>query len=209
MKFSDPRTSVGPSLLPVSLSLFILNIAIHFFDELKDEQYFIYGHASYGTIIHLGQYWRLLTYQFLHADLIHLGFNMYALWAFGHYVESYWRKWWKFLAFYLISGCAGALSYIALLHLGLLQGNPWTPLVGASGSIYAILVGVAVLAPNSYVRPMFISQPMPLKTFALLLIGVGVVVVWSNGANAGGEAAHLGGALLGYILMKNSMHLRR
>lgn len=209
MRFSEPRASYSPSLPPVCLSLLVINIAIHFFNDLKADQYIIHGHASYGKVIYLGEYWRLLTYQFLHADFFHLGFNMYALWAFGRYIEFYWKEWWKFLLFYLISGCAGALLYMALLHIGLLQGNPWNRLVGASGSIYAILVGVAVLAPNSSIRTIFTSHPMPLKTFALILLAVGVLVVLTNGHNAGGEAAHLGGALIGYILMKNSLLLRR
>ncbi len=209
MQWNQQQASQGQHLPPVCLSLLVINIAVHLFNPLKDDLYLEYGHASYGTIIELGQYWRLITYQFLHGDFVHLAFNMYALWAFGHYVEAYWRSWWKFLLFYLVSGCAGAIAYMTLLHLGILSGSPWTPLVGASGSIYAILAAVTVLAPNAYVRPMFLSQPMPLKTFALILIGVGALVILSDGFNAGGEAAHLGGALIGYLLMKNSLTLRR
>lgn len=217
-----PNMPRQPSRLdgaPVVKWLMIINIAIFLIDVLwkASGELFgplgAYGHFSVGTVFEHGQVWRFLTFQFLHGSVGHLFFNMFALYMFGAFVEQWWGSR-KFVVFYLASGCSGALFYSLLYSLGLFGKDAinlgggfalpaeYIPLVGASAGIYACLIGVAVIAPNLQIRLLFPPIPMKMRTFALGILGIAVLVTFMNWSNAGGEAGHLGGAILGFILMK-------
>lgn len=158
-----------------------------------------FGHFSATLAIYHVQIWRFITFQFLHANLMHLLFNMFALWMFGPLIESYLGRT-RYLAFYLLCGIAGAVSYLILWRLHILVTDPWIPLIGASAGIFGVLIAGARIAPNIEVLVMGII-PMSLRTMAWALIAIAVYTVFTSGTNAGGEAAHLGGAALGYVLI--------
>ncbi len=194
---------------PVVKWLLIINVAVFLLDwglevaTQKLSPLFQIGYFSIETGIMNLQIWRLLTFQFLHADFFHILFNMYALYMFGPIIERWWRSR-AFLAFYLICGAAGALFFSLLWALpGVLPNmDPGIPLVGASAGIFGVLFAVAVVNPAGRIILLFPPIPMSMRTFSLLLLGIGLFIVISNGHNAGGEAGHLGGALAGFLLMK-------
>ncbi len=203
-----PSFSFGPSLDKSSFTfkLLIINIIVFFVDNLflRDPHTKIgllenIGHFSAQTAILDFQIWRFFTFQFLHADAGHLLGNMIALYFFGYMVEQYFGSK-RFLAFYLLSGAAGALAYIVLWQFGFYGASVVTPLVGASAGIYAILIAGAKIAPNTKVLLMMII-PVSLKTLAWGLIAYNTFNVLTEGSNAGGQAGHLGGAALGYFLL--------
>ena len=178
-------------------------------------------HFSTKQVIGGGQLWRLIGFQFLHADLFHLAFNMIALFFFGPLVEQYLGGK-RYLAFYLLCGIAGGLLYL-ILNLagylwvdqfgfpempGLLFNATGTPLIGASAGVFGVLIGGAFLAPNVLVL-LFFVLPMRLSTLAWVLIAISVVSIFFGAANAGGEAAHLGGALAGFGLIRHPDRLHR
>lgn len=156
-----------------------------------------------------GQLWRLFTFQFLHAGWMHILFNMYGLFLFGPFVERWWRSK-PFLGFYLICGVAGALLYALLANTGILpppRNAPgvdmnMVPLVGASAGIFGILIAVAIIAPEGRIMLLIPPIPMKLRTFAIVFIGIELVILFTNSNNAGGSAGHLGGALMGFLFMK-------
>jgi membrane associated rhomboid family serine protease len=189
---------------PFTKWLLIINIAIYALD------FFGAGNNSFGRLTPYGafeisacfdfhQYWRLLSFQFLHASPMHLIFNMFAIYMFGGMVERVLGSK-RFAAYYLLCGVSGALFYTLLALVGWL-GMGW--LVGASAGIFGILVALIVIAPDMQVMLIFPPIPMKMKTFGMVILGIGVYTVLTSGNNAGGEAGHLGGALLGFILMKN------
>jgi membrane associated rhomboid family serine protease len=190
----------------VNTWLIVINVIVFLLDQSMNGALTILGYFSFTTaIIHL-QLWRFITFQFLHANVQHIFFNMLSLYFFGPIVEAYLGTR-RYLAFYLISGIGGGLGYIALYYLGFLQGDPRTPLVGASAGIFGVLIGAAQIAPDVRVMMMFPPIPMRLKTMAWVFIGIAIYTVYSNGNNAGGQAAHLGGALIGFILIRNTRWL--
>jgi membrane associated rhomboid family serine protease len=164
----------------------------------------VYGWFSVTTALGHLQLWRLVTFQFLHAGFDHILFNMIALFFFGPLIESYLGSR-RYLAFYLLCGVAGPIMYILLWQVGLLSGGPSTPLVGASAGIFGVLIAGATVAPNSEVL-IWGVLPMKLRTFAWVLLAIAAWTVFQHGAtgsnNAGGQAAHLGGAAAGYALIR-------
>jgi len=160
--------------------------------------------------------WRFVGFQFLHANLSHLLFNMMALYFFGPIVERYLGGK-RYLAFYLICGIAGGAMYLLLNFLGVqfpnahipfvLPNDPTTPLVGASAGIFGVIMAAAFLAPTAQVLLFFIL-PMPLRTLAYALVAMALLTIFFGFNNAGGEAGHLGGAIAGYWFIRHpdSLH---
>ncbi len=160
-----------------------------------------WGHFSTSTALTQLQLWRFLTFQFLHANLMHLIFNMFGLYVFGRMIESFLGPR-RYLTFYLLCGSMGAISYLLFWWLGVLVSAPWIPLVGASAGIFGVLIAGASIAPNATVLLLIPPIPIRLRTLAWVLIGIGLFTILSRGSNSGGEAAHLGGAALGYLLIR-------
>ncbi len=176
-------------------------------------------HFSTKKVIGGAQLWRLIGFQFLHANEYHLLFNMIGLFFFGPLVERYLgRK--RYLAFYLLCGMFGALLYL-VLNLGgyvlsellgysavpgLLFNATGTPLIGASAGVFGVLMAGAYLAPEVRVL-LFFLIPMRLATLAWGLVVISILSVLWNLNNAGGEAAHLGGAAGGFYFIRRPQSL--
>lgn len=179
-----------------------------------------YGHFStYEGMVHL-QVWRLVTYQFLHANITHLFFNMFGLWVFGGMVEGYLGSK-RYAAFYLTCGVFGGVSYLLLNFLGsglglnlpgVLIQDPRTPLIGASAGVFGVIMACAYIAPNAIVQLIFPPIPLKLSYMAYGYVGIAAVnLLWnsrSGANNAGGDAAHLGGAAAGWFFIRNAHLLR-
>jgi membrane associated rhomboid family serine protease len=161
-----------------------------------------WGAFSIADGVYRAQIWRWITFQFLHADIFHIFFNMLALYFFGPMLEQWWGRG-RFLAFYLACGLAGALLFVVMAMIpGFLDISAQSSLIGASGGVFGVLVGCAVIAPNQRVMLLFPPIPMKMRTLVLVFLGIAVFSVLVGARNGGGEAAHLGGAALGFVLMK-------
>lgn len=143
--------------------------------------------------------WSLLSYMFLHADFFHILFNMFALYWFGKlFLMFYSEK--QLVGLYLIGGFIGALFYIGAFNLFPYFNSalPEAAVLGASGSIMAIIIATAIQSPNMEMRMLFIGN-IKLKYIAAVAVLMSFFGITSN--NAGGEIVHLGGALAGYIFI--------
>ncbi|MEO8794292.1 MAG: rhomboid family intramembrane serine protease [Daejeonella sp.] len=170
--------------------------------------------------------WQLITYMFMHGGFAHILFNMFALFTFGTSIE-YIMGSKRFLNFYLITGL-GALGLQMLVQAlevynftGGISIDPntyqsadpnaiktlseiyFSPMVGASGAIFGLLIAFVVLFPNAELFIMFIPVPVKAKyiipVYILLELFLGVAQ-FSGDSIA--HFAHLGGALFGFILVK-------
>lgn len=161
--------------------------------------------------------WRLVTFQFLHANLTHLAFNMMGLYFVGGLVEQYLGSK-RYAAYYLTCGIFGAVAYLLLNFLGnyvfpnaripgLLFDDPAVPLVGASAGIFGVLMAAAYIAPNEIIHVMGIV-PARLKPAVYVFTAIAAVNLFWGSRNAGGEAAHLGGAAAGYFFIRRTHLLR-
>jgi membrane associated rhomboid family serine protease len=214
---ADP-TFRGVHPLSVTAWLIIINVVCYLFDcltthylvfpdgtRILHEPAYELGAFTVETAVFHLQLWRFLTFQFLHASYVHLGFNMLALFFFGPLIESYLGRR-RYLAFYLLCGIAGPMSYLLFygLHVSAAERN--AGLIGASAGVFGVLIAAAQVLPDAKVL-IYGIIPARLRTVAWVLLGIAVYTVFTNGRNAGGEAAHLGGAALGYLLIKNERWL--
>ena len=182
--------------------LIALNVALYVADVLSGRTLTAWGAFSAAEALYELQGWRFITFQFLHGGPGHLLFNMIALYFFGGAVEARLGRT-PFVVFYLASGTGGALTFLVLGKLGWLQAGAYTQLVGASAGVFGAVVAAAVLSPNSTVRLLFPPVTLRTRTLALIFVGLAVLTIWDRGENAGGEAAHLGGAAAGYLLVRS------
>jgi membrane associated rhomboid family serine protease len=188
--------------------------------------------------------WQILTHMFMHGNLMHILFNMFALWMFGTAVEQIFGMK-KFLIFYLLSGFGAALIQIAFLYYqfnsGLTQlidagisqtevlsvlkdgkydtrwltilgdsfksfmGAYSSPMVGASGAIFGVLVAFGMLFPESKLMLIFLPIPIKAKYFIPAIIALDLFSALSDKSifspSNTAYMAHVGGALTGFLLM--------
>lgn len=141
--------------------------------------------------------WSLLTYAVFHAGIFHLFFNMVVLHFSTRLFTTYFNQK-QLLGLYILGGIFAGLVYIiCYLFLPIFQNSAST-LVGASGSIMAILFATVTYNPYMELRLMFIGR-VKLWHIAAVIIALDLIQLPSS--NAGGHLAHLGGALFGYLFM--------
>ena len=143
------------------------------------------------------QPWQIVTYAFLHGNLSHLVFNMFGLYMFGADLERTWGTR-RLLAFYGVSVLFAAFAQLAV---SMLSGS-MAPTVGASGGLFGLLLGFAMLFPNRKIIPLIPPIPMPAWLYVLLygLIELGLGVTGSMSGVA--HFAHLGGILGGWLTIR-------
>jgi len=148
------------------------------------------------------RFWTPITYMFMHAGVMHILFNMLMLYWFGTIFEDFLGKK-RTLGLYFLGGLTGAALYIlcynTLPYFTHENAAATSTLVGASASVMAVIVATATQLPNYEISIIFIG-PVKLKWVVLFLLVLDFL--GTIGPNAGGEIAHLGGALIGFVYIK-------
>jgi membrane associated rhomboid family serine protease len=144
--------------------------------------------------------WTLITYFFTHLEFLHIIFNMLNLYWFGMLVREYLGDK-RLVNLYVLGGLVGGLFYLltynTIPYLQVRADN--SLMMGASGSVIAIIVAAATLLPN-YTFNLLLFGPIRIKYIAAVMVLLSIS--GATGGNAGGNIAHLGGALLGFLYIK-------
>lgn len=142
--------------------------------------------------------WTLITYMFTHFDFLHILFNMlWFYWFARFFLMVYNEK--QLLGLYITGGLAGAIIYLlAYNFIPFYASQEPNIILGASASVLAIVVAIAVTSPNYKINLMFIG-PVKLKYLALFAVIIDLISI--TGTNAGGHLAHLGGAAWGWVFI--------
>ena len=150
----------------------------------------------------LTRFWTPVTYMFMHSGIFHILFNMLWLYWMGQIFEEFLGEK-RTVGLYLLGGLAGALLYVASYNIfpAFTQSGAVlvSSAVGASAAVMAVIVGAATIAPDYTIVFMFIG-PVKLKWLVLVFLVIDYLGV--TGPNAGGEISHIGGALFGFIYVK-------
>tara|TARA_B100000530_G_C15934349_1_gene478379 strand:+ start:2696 stop:3565 length:870 start_codon:yes stop_codon:yes gene_type:complete len=154
--------------------------------------------ASFTTFIL--QPWSLISYFFLHLSFGHILWNMLFLYWFGKIIHDNIGNN-AVISLYILGGIIGGLSYMALFNIIPFYGDRVSEslMLGASAGVFSIVAGSATLLPNYTFYLLFLG-PVRIKYIALFYILLSFFDV--TGSNAGGEIAHIGGALIGYLFIK-------
>lgn len=154
--------------------------------------------ASLGTFIL--QPWSLITYFFLHMSFMHILWNMLFLYWFGKIINDNIGNN-ALISLYVLGGIIGGLFYMAIYNIVPYYGERVSDslMLGASAGVFSVVVGSATLMPN-YTFYLLLIGPVRIKYIALFYVLLSFFDV--AGTNAGGEIAHLGGAFIGYIYIR-------
>ena len=196
--------------------IIIINILVMIMTSLNGD--FMYEHFAlfYPTSPFL--HWsHPVTHMFMHVGFWHFFFNMYTLYIFGSVLERIWGTK-KFLVFYFVTGLGAAaihtgVEWMQMQHwLGeAAQGSmaaqtsihmlKMTPTVGASGAIYGVLMGYAMLYPDSVLTLIFPPISMKAKWFVLVFAAIELLTGVTGTGGGIAHFAHLGGLIFGFLLI--------
>ena len=146
--------------------------------------------------------WTIFTYAFAHSltDIFHILFNMLALYWFGKLFIEYLGSD-KLIALYVLGALAAGTVYLLFFNTipFFKERSAFDGMVGASGAVFAVMVAAATLLPNYTFFLLFLG-PVKIKYIAAVYLVISFL--GTVGSNAGGNIAHLGGALMGFIYIK-------
>ena len=201
---------------PAVKNIIIINILVMIMTSLN-ERFMIEHFALFYPTSPFFRWWQPVTHLFMHGGFMHIFFNMYAVYIFGSVLERIWGTK-KFLIYYFVTGLGAAL-----VHTGVewLQMQYWmaaaaegstaaltsihalkmTPTVGASGAVFGLLMGYAMLYPDSIMSLIFPPISMKAKWFVLIYAAI-ELLTGITGTGAGiAHFAHLGGLIFGFLLI--------
>ncbi len=150
-------------------------------------------------VVH-GWLWQLVTYAFLHEGVMHLLFNMLALWMFGATLEQDWRAK-HFLEFYFFCAIGAALTTVGVSYSGMPHVAPDTLTVGASGAVYGILLAFGMLYGDQEIM----LFPLPFLIKAKYFVAAIILIAIAGTVQGGGGIAylaHLGGLIFAFFYLK-------
>ena len=184
-------------LIYVNLGVFLLLKVLGVFFYLAGQAFPVYAWLSVPSVTEalIARPWTPITYMFLHKGFIHLLFNVLGLYWFGQ-LFLYHFEGRKLISVYLLGGLAGAVFYIVSYNIFPVFDSIYGLLLGASASVFAILVAVAFYDPDREIHLFFIGR-FPLKYVAAFYVVLSIIGI--SASNPGGNIAHLGGAFWGWF----------
>ncbi len=203
-EFNKPNNTLVQLILVNTVIFLTVLLMYIIFNMSQRPEYYVFAvrqlalPASVNEFLH--RPWTLVTYFFSHEDIWHILSNMLFLYWFGRLVDEYLGSR-RLVSLYIVGGLAGGLTYMLIYNL-----VPYfqpalanAQLIGASAAAFSVAVGAATLLPN-YTFHLLLIGPVRIKYIAFFFIILSLAQ--SVGQNAGGNLAHLGGALTGFLFIK-------
>ena len=205
------------SIPTVTRNLIIINVIVFIATLINKE--FMY--ATFAMFYPTSQYfhvWQFVTHMFMHGGFMHILFNMYTLWLFGSVLERMIGER-KFLIFYFVCGLGAVALHTGVEYLqvqGLMkaiaEGSTTaaqsyaelkaTPTLGASGAVYGVIIGYAMLFPESKLTLLFPPVTLSAKWMVIIFAGLELLFGITGTAVSIAHFAHLGGMLFGWLMIK-------
>ena len=184
----------------MTTALIAANVAVFLLEQIAPGLVFAFALWPLGT----GQAggpgfapWQLISYSFLHGSVLHLAFNMFALYMFGGMVERVFGTR-RYLIYYFVCVVSAALTQLVFSAL---SGGVY-PTVGASGGVFGLLLAYALYFPNNRVMLLFPPIPMRARTFVLFYAAIELFLGVTGTQEGVAHFAHLGGMIGGFALLR-------
>ncbi len=189
-------------LPPFTQALIVANVVVFLLETVMGNVLFqwfaLWPGAGPGlSSVPILTFWQLVTYSFLHGGLMHLAFNMFALWMFCSELERVWGARRAAMA-YFASVVTGALAQLLVGGLFVPAG----PVVGASAGVFGILLAYALVFPNRTIVLLIPPIPMPARLFVLLYAIIELVLGVTGTQSGVAHFAHLGGLIGGWLVYR-------
>lgn len=182
---------------PITVHLIIINVIFYLATRLN-QGYMYSTFALFYPATPWFKPWQVVSYMFMHGGFWHLFFNMYSLYIFGMAVERILGQK-KYLILYFLAGLGAAAAQLGVQALD--PAIQSVPTVGASGCIYGIIIAFAMIFPEARLTLIFPPVTLSAKWMAIIFIGI-ELITGITGTQAGvAHFAHLGGALIGWLLI--------
>lgn len=203
--YNDPQNPVMKYII-INAAVFVVvaitNVLFLLMNKVNPVQSFALDYLTLPASLYslMLRPWSVITYMFLHIQFFHVLFNMLVLFWFGNLLVEYLGKK-KFIYTYFIGGIAGGILYIAFFNIFPLFESSLASAkaLGASASVMAVVFSTATLLPDYSIR-LAIFGEIRLKYIALFYLVIDIIGVGS--LNSGGHIAHIGGALAGFLLIR-------
>ena len=184
-----------PPMPAMTQALLLINVALFCLDYITGRllsQWFALYPLGHGFLP-----WQVVSYAFLHGNVMHLFFNMLGLWMFGAELERLWGTK-RYLQFYFASLLTAAATQLLFAAV---SGTAY-PTVGASGALFGLLLAFGMMFPNRMIMPLFPPIPMKAKYFVALFGGLEVIFAYFNTNDGVAHLAHLGGMFGGFLMIR-------
>ena len=194
-------------LILINVAVYLLLVAVFVFTRIGElDAVFSFVRSIFSIPPKIGDFlqhpWTFITYAFAHdwTGIFHILFNMLALYWFGRLIIEYLGND-KLIAIYLLGAIAGSTFYLLMFNTVpyFAQRADFPGMVGASAAVFAVMVAAATLLPN-YTFFLLFFGPVKIKYIAAIYIVLSFI--GTVGPNNGGNLAHLGGALIGFIYVR-------
>lgn len=212
--YQENRRGPFANLPSVTKNLIIINVLI-FVATIFNENFMV---STFGMFYPSSQYfhwWQPVTHMFMHGGFWHIFFNMYTLLIFGTVVERIIGSK-KFFFFYFVCGLGAAAMQIGAQYLEMqsflasdsqaalkgIMALKMTPTVGASGAIYGVLIGYAMLFPESRMTLLFPPVTLRAKWMVVIFAAIELFTGVAGWADGIAHFAHLGGMLIGWLVIR-------
>lgn len=199
-------TDVVKNLLIINVIAFVL---LHFLGGDWGREWLIrlsVFFPNYGHQPNFFEPYQIVTYMFMHGDLMHIFFNMFALVMFGSAIEQLWGPK-RFLFYYFFTGFGALILEFLVKFIEIKYGLETradiatTPMLGASGAVFGILAAFGMMFPNSVIQLLIPPIPIKAKYFVLIYAGLEIFLGIGNFGTGIAHFAHVGGALFGFLLI--------
>ena len=185
---------------PVTTALIVANVAMFLLEQIAPGAVYPLALWPLGA----GQVggpsftpWQLVTYAFLHGGMLHLAFNMFALYMFGSSIERVFGTR-RYLTYYFVCVVSAALTQMTVATLS----GEFYPTLGASGGVFGLLLAYAIYFPHNRVMLLFPPIPMPARTFVLVYAAIELFLGVTGTQEGVAHFAHLGGMIGGFALLR-------
>ena len=186
---------------PVTTALIVANVAMYLLQNLVPQiivPFALWPLAAGASGIGASfAPWQVVTYAFLHGSLVHLAFNMFALYMFGSAIEQVFGPR-RYTVFYFVSVVSAAITQLIVAML--LHGV--YPTIGASGGVFGLLLAYAMYFPRNRVMLIFPPVPMSARTFVVVYAVIELVLGVTGSQSGVAHFAHLGGMIGGWLLLR-------
>ncbi len=186
---------------PVTTALIVANIGVYLLQSLVPALLVPFalwplasGNLGIGAAF---EPWQLVTYAFLHGSLLHLAFNMFALYMFGSAIEQVFGTR-RYLIFYFTAVISAAITQLVV---AMVSGAVY-PTIGASGGVFGLLLAYGMYFPNNRIMLLFPPVPLPARVFVVLYAVLELFLGVTGSQEGVAHFAHLGGMIGGFALLR-------